>query len=111
MSNCNRLARLTFDDHTVNKAMAGAVPLDETLVLGYEGWNDSIFHLCIRSGRSAVRIATGSFSGRELVIYEDYKEAILLNKLSEKQIEEIFNELWNNTDLIQPKPKSMFQEE
>jgi hypothetical protein len=111
MPDCNRLARLTFDDITVNKAFAGAVTMDETLVLGYEGWNDSMLHLCIRSGISAVRIATGSFPSREIVMYDDYKEAILLNKLSEKQIEEIFNELWNNMDLIQPKPKFMFKEE
>ncbi|KQT29560.1 hypothetical protein ASG22_19745 [Chryseobacterium sp. Leaf405] len=105
MPNCNRLAQLIFNDRTVNKALAGAVPLDETLVLGYEGWNDSILHLSIRSGRNAVRIATGRFPGLDIEMYKDYKEAILLNKLSEKQIEEIFNELWNNMDLIQPKPK------
>jgi hypothetical protein len=108
--NCNRLARLIFNDDTVNKAITGAVPLDETLVLGHEGWNDGVLHLCIRSGRSAVRIASGSFPGREIVMYEEYREAILQNKLSDKQVEEIFNELWNNMDLIQPKPKFMFRE-
>lgn len=111
MPNCNRLARLIFNDHTLNEAMAGAASMDETLVLGYEGWNDSMLHLCIRSGRSAVRIATGRFPSREIVMYEDYKEAILLNKISEKEIEEIFNELWNNMELIQPQPKFMFKEE
>ena len=109
--NCNRLAKLTFDDHTVNQALAGAVALDETLVLGYEGWNDSLLHLCIRIGRSAVRIATGSFPGREIVMYEEYREALLLNKLSEKQIEEIFNELWTHMDLIQPKHKYLWRED
>lgn len=77
--------------------------MDGTLVLGYEGWNDSMLHLCVRNGTSAVRIATGSFPSREIVMYEDYRQAILLNKLSEKHIEEIFNELWSNMDLIQPK--------
>lgn len=111
MPNCNRLAQLIFNDHTVNQALAGAVDTDETLVLGYEGWNDSLLHLCVRSGRTAVRMATGSFPSREIVMYEDYREAILLNKLSEKQIEEIFNELWNNMDLIQPQPKYLWKED
>lgn len=111
MPNCNRLARLTFNDFTVNQPVAGAVSPDETLVLGFEGWNDSVLHMCIRSGRSAVRIATGSFPSREIVMYEEYREAILLNKLSDKQIEEIFQELWNNMDLIQPQPKYLWREE
>ena len=111
MPNCNRLARLIFTDDTVHQALAGAVSLDETLVLGYEGWSDSVLHLCIRSGRNAVRIATGSFPSREIVMYEEYGEAILLNKLSEKQIEEIFNELWNNMDLIQPRSKYLWRED
>lgn len=111
MLNCNRLAKLTFNDSTVNKALAGAVSMDETLVLGYEGWNDSMLHLCIRSGRNSVRIAKGSFPSREIVMYEDYRKAVLLNKLFEKQIEEIFNELWNNMDLIQPKPKYWLRED
>lgn len=81
---CNRLAKLSFEDESVNKAMAGAVPLDETFVLGYEGLSDSVFHLCIRRGRTAIRMATGSFPSREIVIYDDYSNAALLNKLSEE---------------------------
>lgn len=111
MPNCNRLARLIFTDDRVNKEIMGAVSLDETLVLGYEGWNNSVLHLCIRSGKTAVRIATASFPSQEIVIYEDYREAILLNKLSKRQIEEIFNDLWNNMDLIQPKPKYLLRED
>lgn len=109
MPNCNRLVKLIFKDNTVNQALAGAVDLDETLVLGYEGWNDSVLHLCIRSGRSAVRMAMGSFPSREIVMYEDYREALLFNKLSENQIEEIFNLLWTHMDLIQPKCKYLWK--
>lgn len=111
IENCNRLAKLSFEDDNVNKALSGAVAMDETLILGHEGWGDSTLHLCIRSGRSAVRIATGNFPGREIVMYDDYKNAILLNKLSDKQIEEIFVELWNNMDLIQPKPRFLWLED
>lgn len=109
--NCNRLAKLSFADESVNRAVAGAVPLDETLVLGYEGWCDSVFHLCIRSGRTAIRMATGSFQSREIVIYDDYSNSVLINKLSEEQIKEVFDFIWENMDLIQPRPGYMFRED
>lgn len=111
IENCNRLAKLSFEDDTVNKALSGAVAMDETLILGHEGWSDSTLLLCIRSGRNAVRIATGSFPSREIIMYDDYRNGILLNKLSEKKIEAVFNELWNNMDLIQPQPKYLWRED
>lgn len=111
LPNCNRLAKLSFEDGTVNKALAGTVPFDETLILGYEGWSECIFHLCIRSGRTAIRIATGSFPSGEIVMYEDYRNAILLNKLTEDQIQEVFDFIWKNVDLMQPKPDYMLRED
>ncbi|WES98268.1 hypothetical protein P2W68_01335 [Chryseobacterium arthrosphaerae] len=111
MPNCNRLAKLSFADDFVNMAVAGAVPLDETLVLGYEGWSDSVFHLCIRSGKTAIRMAMGSFPSREIIMSDDYSNAVLLNKLSEEQVKEVFDFIWNNMDVIQPKPGYMFKED
>lgn len=111
IQNFNRLAKLSFSDETVNKALTGTASLDETLVLGYEGWTNSIFHLCIRSGRTAIRMATGSFPNREIIIYDDYRNVILLNKLTENQIRDTFDFLWNNMDLIQPKPGFMLNED
>lgn len=99
----NRLARLTFTDPAINKALAGAVPLDETLLVGYEGWNDAELHLCIRSGQSACRIATGYFPNREISIHDEYRHAIILRKLSDKEIQQVFAYIWDNLELIQPK--------
>lgn len=111
MPNCNRLAKLSFEEDTVNKVLAGAVSLDETLVLGYEGWSESVFHLCIRSGRNTIRIATASLPNGEIAMYEDYKNVILINKLTEEQIQEVFDFIWKNMDLIQPKPGYLFRED
>ncbi|MFL9835513.1 hypothetical protein [Chryseobacterium terrae] len=108
--NCNRLAKLSFADESVNRAVAGAVSLDETLVLGYEGWSDCVLHLCVRSGITTIRMATGSFPSREIVMYEDYSNAVLLDKLSEEQIKEVFDFIWNNMDLMQPKPGNMLRD-
>lgn len=109
--NCNRLVKLSFADDSINKAMTGAVSLDETLVLGYDGWSDSIFHFCIRSGRTAIRMATGSFPHREIVLHDDYSNDVLLNKLSEEQIKKDFDFIWENMDLMQPKSGYMFRED
>lgn len=109
--NCNLLAKLSFADDSMNKAIAGAVSMDETLVLGYEGWSDTVLHLCIRSGRTTIRMATGRFPSREIIMYDDYSNAVLLNKLSEEQVREVFDFIWNNMDLIQPKPGYMFKED
>ena len=98
----NRLARVTFDNPAINKEMPGAVPLDETLLLGYEGWNDTVLHLCIRSGRSVCKIATGYSSNREVTIHDEYRHAIILRKLTDRQIREFFNHVWNNLQCIQP---------
>lgn len=109
--NFNRLAKLSFADETLNKSLTGAASLDEKLVLGHEGWTNSIFHLCIRSGRTAIRMATDSFPNGEIIIYDDYRNVILLNKLTEKQIKDTFDFLWDNMDLIQPKLGFMFNED
>lgn len=82
--NCNRLAKLSFEEDTVNKALPGTVPFDETLILGYEGWS---------------------------VMYEDYRNAILLNKLTEEEIKEVFDFILKNMDLVQPKPDYMLRED
>lgn len=111
LPNCNRLAKLSFEDGAINKALAGAFPFDETLILGYEVWSECIFHLCLRSGRTAIRIATASFPNGEIVMHEDYSSAILLNKLTEEQIKEVFDFIWKNMDLIQPKPGYLFRED
>ncbi|MDX3916931.1 MAG: hypothetical protein QHC79_25540 [Pseudosphingobacterium sp.] len=103
MRSFNRLALLTFTDLTINKALPGAIPLDETLLHGYEGRNDTVLHLCIRSGRSALNIATGYFPKRKISIHEEYRHAIILRKLSDTEINRIFSYVWNNLGLIQPK--------
>lgn len=101
----NRLARITFNDPAINKAMPGAVKLEETLLIGYESWNDTELHLCMRGGTSTCRIATGSSASREITVHNDYAHAILQGKLSDSEITDIFYTVWDNSELIQPVPK------
>lgn len=103
----NRLARVTFDDPAINKALPGGVPLDETLLLGFEGWNDTVLHLCVRSGKSACKIATGYLIGRKVIVHNEYSHALLLRKLSEREVSEFFDYVWSNLECIQPIPKHL----
>lgn len=105
MNSFNRLALITFSDPKINKAVIGAVPLDETLLVGFEGWNDAELHLCIRAGKSTCKIATGHFPSREITIHGDYRQAIIMRKLSDKEINQVFARIWENFELIQPKPR------
>jgi len=103
----NRLARATFDDPAINKALPGATPLEDTLLLGYEGWNDTVLHLCVRSGKSACKIATGYLIDRKVIVHNEYCHALLLRKLSVIEISEFFDQVWDNLESIQPIPKHL----
>ena len=103
----NRLARVEFGNKKINRAFLGTVAFDETLLLGHEGWNYAVLHLCIRSGQRACKIATAYFPNREIDFQSDYQNAIIQQKLSEKEITEIFNHVWDNMEVIQPHPKQL----
>ncbi|WP_312079251.1 hypothetical protein [Chryseobacterium sp.] len=96
ISNCNRLARLNFENPNINRAFSGEVAFDETLLIGYEGWSDCVLHLCIRIGLQAIKIATGSFPSWQVTFYDDYKKAVMVGKLLEEEIREVFSFVWGN---------------
>lgn len=103
MPRFNLLAKVTFDDPAINKALPGAYPMDETLLIGYEGWNECVLHLCIRSGRSTCKIATVHFPNREVSIHEQYRHALILRTLSDSEIKAVFEHAWNNMEAVRPK--------
>lgn len=103
MRSFNFLTRLTFTDPSLNKAFPGAMPLDETLLLGHEGFNDAVMHLYIRSGQRACKMATAYFPTREITVDDQYRHALILRKLSNEEINQVFTYAWNNLELIRPK--------
>lgn len=98
----NRLARVTFENAAINKALPEAMPLEEILLLGEEGFNHSTLHLCIRGKNTVCRIATGYYPNRVAVVHDDYRQAILLDKLTDNQIHEVFTYVWDHPETIQP---------
>lgn len=100
----NRIARVSFDNSKINKALPGGKPLDETLLIGNDFFSESTLHLCVRCGNSCLKIATGYYPNRNIVIYPEHHHEILLDKLSAQEIEQFFNHVWNNPQSIQPLP-------
>ncbi|RKE47142.1 hypothetical protein [Sphingobacterium detergens] len=105
MDRFNCLAQIKFEDPQINKAFPGGIHLDETLVVGLDNYSSVKLHICIRSKQSTCKIASGNSSSREIKIHNAYRDVVLLKKLSDKQIAEIFNFVWDNLELIQPNPK------
>ena len=100
----NRLAMLTMEIHSIHHPLAGAPSLYETLIIGQESLTDCTLHICIRGQYSYLTVASALKSTGVITVSEEYNEAILMKKLSIKQIEEIFQYIWNNRDSIDPIP-------
>lgn len=103
----NCLAQVKFTDRAINKALPGAIQLDETLLIGSDYWDGVQLHLCIKSGNSCCPIATGDSGHHNIDIHYEYRDIILLKKLSDKDIADIFNYAWSNLNVIRPKPGSL----
>ena len=104
----NRMAIVKFSNSQINKALPNGVPTDETLLIANEIGPYLDIYLCIRSGKSCCRIATAHFPDGELYIHDEYRHTILLNKLSDKQIKDLFNVVREDPTIILP--KSIFTE-
>lgn len=100
--NYNRLARVIFSDPEINKAFYGTPSVNETLLIGLETYKGSVLHLCGRSETSCLKIATGQFPDRKITFHNEYRDAVLPRKLSDNQILDIFNTVWDNMRSIQP---------
>lgn len=97
------LARVTFAEPTINKAFPGGVPLDETLLIANYNREGLEIHLCVRGGRSCLKVASAYLPKKEIIMHSEYRHEILPRKLSKKEIEAIFNYVWDNIETIYPK--------
>lgn len=105
LETCNLLALITFENHSINKAIPGANPKDETLFIGLEEMDKTVLHLCIRAGKSVCKIATGKksrTSKTKVIIHQEYGDTIFLAKLSDDEINQLFAFAWENPDTIMP---------
>lgn len=98
----NRLARVTFEKPNINKSLPGAVPLIETLLMGEQKWDHSTLHLCIRGTGCYLKVATGYFPKRITTTHKEYGDALLLDKLTNKEIEGLFAYIWDHPESIKP---------
>ncbi|MCT1526078.1 hypothetical protein ACS126_03550 [Sphingobacterium lactis] len=98
------LARVTFAEPTINTTFPGGNPLDETLLIANYTPEGIELHLCVRGGRSCLRVAAAYLPKKEVIVCREYTREILLRKLNDKEIEEIFAYVWDNMEVIYPKP-------
>ncbi|GAB3427980.1 hypothetical protein [Niabella aquatica] len=98
----NRLARVSFERPGVNKSIPGGIPLIETLLLGEKQSEHSTLHLCIRAAHSCCKVATGYHPSRTVVLHPEYRTALLLDYLSDKEIEQVFAYIWDHPEWIEP---------
>ncbi|WP_353151533.1 hypothetical protein [Chryseobacterium sp.] len=103
----NRLALITFSDPTVNNALDNADKLNETLLIAKKNWTDMIVHLCVKIGQCTLRIATGCLLSKEVTIHSEYRNTLLLRKLTDEEINRIFSHVWNNMDDVEPDPNPL----
>jgi len=100
----NRMANIEFNNSSINKALPGGVPVDNTLVIGQERGEYLDLYLCIKSGRNCCRIATAHFPDGEVYIHDEYRHTVFLDKLNEDEIKSLLNYVRERIDLIYPKP-------
>ncbi|SEW24617.1 hypothetical protein SAMN05421841_1809 [Chryseobacterium wanjuense] len=98
----NRLARVWFEDETIHQYWEGdGYTGHDTLIIGTQYKNDMHLGLWVDEGVRGVPVAMAFQSDKEAIITPVYKKKEYHKKLSEEQIQEIFNYLFDNTHLLE----------
>jgi hypothetical protein len=103
----NRLARVWFDDETIlQRREADGYTGHDTLIIGMQYANDLKLTLWIDEGVRGTPVAMAFQSDRKIIITPIYKKAKYYRKLSPEQIKLIFDEVFNNPQLIEVKQEA-----
>lgn len=98
----NRLARVWFDDERIfQRREAGGFTGFDTLIIGQQYNNDLKLSLWVDEGVSGLPIAMAFQSDREVHLTPIYNRVKYARKLSEDEIKEIFELLFNNPQLLE----------
>jgi len=105
--NFNRLARLCCQDETVHQYREnGGFTGHDTLIIGTQYQNDLFLSLWIDEGVKGVPVAMAFQSHRDILITPIYYQKKYYRKLTEEQIQQIFDFLFDNPHLIEPQQKT-----
>lgn len=97
----NRLARVWFDDETINQFEEdGSFTGHDTLLIGTQHKNDLHLTLWVDTGIGGVPVAMVYQSDREVVVTPVYQQQAYVSKLSEENIREIFNSVFDHPEQI-----------
>lgn len=98
----NQLVRIKFRDGAGHRSFPGAVPLEDTLIIGCDSYVERTHYICVMAENSGLYVAKGHYPDRRIKIQKDYRDALILDKLSDEDIQEIFNYIWDHPDEMQP---------
>ncbi len=104
MDNFNQLARVEFSEPKVHKTFTGQELLIECLIIGNVTAGQGEQHIVVRAKETGLFVATGYLPERTVEFHEDYKSAILMEKLADADINLLFNYLWDNPSLLEFRP-------
>ncbi|WP_431609246.1 hypothetical protein [Chryseobacterium sp. 'Rf worker isolate 10'] len=100
----NRLVRVSFDDETIHQRPEdGGYTGHDTLIIAAQYLNDLYLSMWVDEGVYGIPVAMTFQSDRELIITSAYKEAQFARKLSVKEIQEIFNYIFDNPSALDVK--------
>jgi hypothetical protein len=97
----NRLARIWFDDEGIfQRREDGGFTGFDTLIIGQQYKNDLRLELWIDEGVRGIPVAMAFQSKGAVIINPIYHQTKYARKLSKDEIKEIFDYLFNNTQLL-----------
>lgn len=103
----NRLARVWFEDETIHQRKEdGGYTGHDILIIGAQYSDDLKLTLWVDEGMGGVPVAMEFQSDGELIITPIYHNTQYHRKLSNEQIKEIFNHLFENPQLLKIKEKT-----
>jgi hypothetical protein len=99
----NRLARIRFTDESIfQNREEGGLTGHDILIIGSEIKNDLLLSLWIDEGVRGVPVAMAFQSEREIILTPIYQKKNYARKLSGEQIQEIFNYLFDHSEILTP---------
>lgn len=103
----NRLARVWFEDETIMQRREGeGFTGHDILIIGMQYANDLKLTLWIDEGVRGTPVAMAFQTNRKIIITTIYKKARYHRKLSPEEIKLIFDEVFDNPQLIEVKDET-----
>lgn len=97
----NRLARLWFDEERINQNYEdGGLTGFDTLIIGTLHENDLLITLWVDTGTGGIPVAMAYQSDKEVLTTQVYSHATFAKKLSDTDIQQIYDSVFSDTSQL-----------